>query len=370
MHASIGFLVMCVTVCVFAESGSQQCHWLALEYICWDPAAETDWNCDVTQHLSLVPGLNYTTYSCTLLTFPPPWNESLWLVGPVNVRVLTVDLTVPTLRLVPGTADPTVNYGLGSLDHIATYANGGTTPNLLAGVNGGYFYRLDSKDFNDFVCFGKDRDEALAPVDPNYPSQGVGDTMARVDGVNKSFNCDNLGLSRPAILAIETVATQSYITVVERAGTVPNSVLNAIAAGPNLVSLNDQGVPVVNIPEDDDNVNVDEHVANTGVGLLNNGATALLVTVDGWDGCDMLNSTCGMNAPQLAFLMKDFLSVQYAMEMDQGGSTTMWVKGVGSRNGVVSNTCPGGHEPGFCHGAGDKGAGGRSIANGLFVQAV
>jgi exopolysaccharide biosynthesis protein len=45
--------------------------------------------------------------------------------------------------------------------------------------------------------------------------------------------------------------------------------------------------------------------------------------------------------------MKDYLHCSSAMNMDQGGSTTMWVKG----QGVVSN-------PG--HGL-------RNLANGLFV---
>lgn len=74
----------------------------------------------------------------------------------------------------------------------------------------------------------------------------------------------------------------------------------------------------------------------------------------------MANASCGVNSAQLAYLMKDLLGVDSAMQMDQGGSTvrthsqlsvrldcrgvslrgwlwlqTMWVKGQPG-DGVVS----------------------------------
>ncbi len=55
--------------------------------------------------------------------------------------------------------------------------------------------------------------------------------------------------------------------------------------------------------------------------------------------------------------------------MDQGGSTTMWVKGQ-PRNGIVSNTCPGGHAPGFCGGSSDPGGEPRAIYSALFVTST
>ncbi len=48
--------------------------------------------------------------------------------------------------------------------------------------------------------------------------------------------------------------------------------------------------------------------------------------------------------------MKDYFGVQAAMGCDQGGSTTMWVKGAG----IVSNP--------------DRGV--RSVFSGLFVEAL
>jgi exopolysaccharide biosynthesis protein len=85
------------------------------------------------------------------------------------------------------------------------------------------------------------------------------------------------------------------------------------------------------------------------VGLLANG-TALLVTVDGFDGCSGLDATCGTNAFTLAYLMKDLFGVASAMGMDQGGSTTRFVRGAG----VVTN----------------PGQGVRAIFSGLFVEEV
>jgi exopolysaccharide biosynthesis protein len=62
----------------------------------------------------------------------------------------------------------------------------------------------------------------------------------------------------------------------------------------------------------------------------------LLVTFDGHDGCVEYDPKCGVNSHQLASFLLDYLGVHSAMNMDQGGSTTMWIDGE-SGNGVVSN---------------------------------
>jgi hypothetical protein len=101
--------------------------------------------------------------------------------------------------------------------------------------------------------------------------------------------------------------------------------LDAMSAGPNLVSTNASG-SYVNIPADDDNIgNILEHAANTGVGLIQDPstpgtATAVLVTTDGYDGCNPFDATCGTNAFTLAYFFKDYLNATSAMGMDQGGS--------------------------------------------------
>ena len=45
-----------------------------------------------------------------------------------------------------------------------------------------------------------------------------------------------------------------------------------------------------------------------------------------------------MDSRQFAHFLLDYLRVDTAMEMDQGGSTAMWVKGQASgTNGIVTN---------------------------------
>jgi hypothetical protein len=106
---------------------------------------------------------------------------------------------------------------------------------------------------------------------------GVGDGLVKVDGQVLSNNCDCKGYSRPAVLKLD--GPSSWIDVLSRGQTVDDSVANAIAAGPNLVSYNDStGDSYVDIPSDDDNINIYEHAANTAVGLIlsksDNGDTA------------------------------------------------------------------------------------------------
>ena len=61
-----------------------------------------------------------------------------------------------------------------------------------------------------------------------------------------------------------------------------------------------------------------------------------MVTIDGYDGCSPLNSTCGTNAFSLGYFFKDYFNCTSAMNMDQGGSTTMFINGQ-PNNGIVSN---------------------------------
>ena len=64
----------------------------------------------------------------------------------------------------------------------------------------------------------------------------------------------------------------------------------------------------------------------------------------------------------LAGLVIDVFGATSAMSMDQGGSTEMWIKAFAdTNNGIVSDSS---------NMSGDGPSGGRSIANGLFVQTV
>ena len=172
-------------------------------------------------------------------------------------------------------------------------------------------------------------------------------------------NCDALGYARPTTLVID--GPRSDIVIQGRGDPAPAGAMNAIGAGPNLVSYDETIGAYVNIPADDHNVNIVEHAANTAVGLRRivgpDGESIVtglvLVTADGRDGCPETDATCGIDAYRMAYFMRDALNVTVAMEMDQGGSTTMFVRGEGV-DGVVS--CSGG-----C------GSGPRAVFDGLFV---
>lgn len=155
--------------------------------------------------------------------------------------------------------------------------------------------------------------------------------------------------------------------MLQRGESVSASITNAIAAGPNLVSFDTStNSAFIDIPTDDDNINIYEHAANTAVGLVYDAnlsaKTLWLVTTDGSDECGPKDYTCGLNSLNLASLMKDYFKSSVAMSMDQGGSTTMWIKGANpERNGVVSRSHS--DEPAIEDGP-------RQVANGLFIEVM
>ena len=122
--------------------------------------------------------------------------------------------------------------------------------------------------------------------------------MVKVDGVLKGSNCNCSGYSRPAVLELQgtrrsiqhllltlfiiiatlfndaanaaaIIGAASTIEVLHRGDPVADSVQTAIGAGPNLVSIDaSTGSSYVDIPSDDDNINILEHAANSAVGLV------------------------------------------------------------------------------------------------------
>lgn len=261
-----------------------------------------------------------------------PWWTLQPDAGPILINVLTADLTVPGVRLTPLVAAPNASAGtyLQPLD--AMIASDGRP--IVGGINAGYFWRVDVSTFVDSVCQGKGRAQALTPASPTNQSYGVGDTNIVLNNKYMSGNCPYPGFSRPATLTLN--GTSSYFTLQHRGDPAPaGTALDSVSAGPQLVTTNASGT-YINIPSDDDNIgNILEHSANTAVGFSPDNRLAYLVTTDGWDSCSLLDPTCGTNAYALAYLMRDVLGCGAAMGMDQGGSTTMWVKGQGA-GGIVS----------------------------------
>eukprot|EP01125_Pyxidicula_operculata_P006852 TRINITY_DN2351_c0_g1_i2.p1 TRINITY_DN2351_c0_g1~~TRINITY_DN2351_c0_g1_i2.p1 ORF type:complete len:280 (+),score=87.57 TRINITY_DN2351_c0_g1_i2:560-1399(+) len=255
-------------------------------------------------------------------------------------NVVEADLTSPNIVVTPAFADPKTQYQLQTLPDMAK-----RVPNAIAGINGGYFWRLDKSTFIDDVCILKSRYDAQQPPSLSQPDYGVSDSLLIINGTLYGTNCNLPGYEVPVALVIN--GTSSNFQILSMGQQLdPKVVKNAIAAGPNLVSLDTSGStpsPYVNIPWDDFNVNIWEHAANTAVGLKSSSGSVskvdriVLVTADGDDNCASSDPSCGIEAEPMAYYMKDFIKADWAMEMDQGGSTTMWIAGQ-PNNGVVSNS--------------------------------
>jgi hypothetical protein len=299
------------------------------------PQPPSTWSC-ASLNASSLSGVLYERLSCTSPRGIPVFGPA----GPITVNKVSFNLSSANLVLKPVTAP---RGTLAGLDAIAA-----TDTSVLAGINGPYFYRVDVASFFDSVCLGKTRANALQPPSAQSPNFGIGDGAVVSGGALLSSNCDCVGFSRPAVLSIN--GTDSRVDVLHRGDAPPAGLaLDALSAGPNLVTTNTSGI-YVDIPHDDDNIgNILEHSANTAFGITQDGV-AMLVTTDGFDGCPLLNSTCGTNAFTLAYLMRDAFGAATAMGMDQGGSTTMWTK----QFGIVSSS----------------GGGPRPIFAGLFIAAV
>lgn len=294
------------------------------------------WNCTTLLDESIVKDaalgnrsvLSWSRVNCTGTTPLGP-------VGPMVFNILTANLVSQKLFFTPMTAN--TSDQLAPLNSIAAQ-----DPRIVAGINGGYFYRTDSSSFIDNVCWGKNTSDAMKPVNPRFPNDGVGDTLVVINGEQVSSNCDCVGYNRPALAVFN--GTSSYFEIQSTAAPPPRGAASCIAAGPNLLSFNHSThAAFINIPKDDENSNILEWSSNTATAIRqqasgsNGDATTelLLVTADGYDGCPFFDPACGIDAFNFAFFLKDFVNATSAIEMDQGGSTTMFVKGRGT-DGIVS----------------------------------
>ena len=264
------------------------------------------------------------------------------------VNSLHIDLTARDIRVTPGVSqDPAAQ--LTSIDKIAsTY----TDKKLIAGVNGGYFWRTDITGvWIDDVCRGKWRSDAEKPASAEHVNYGLHDGTVLIDKQALGYNCDCWGYSRP--VEVQTTGGNSAWTLKQRTRgqQVDADATDALAGGPNLVSYSAEKGAFIDIPEGEDNINRFEHAAQTAVGINFDGAgksiKMTMVAVDG-DG-----DKHGLGEKNLASLMLHHFDAQQATSFDQGGSTTMWVAGE-PNSGIVSNA----------------GGGARAVASGLFVQLV
>jgi hypothetical protein len=266
------------------------------------------WKCIPIQTKQLHDGVLWKTQNCTMDEDAEPH---------LTVNSIHIDISRSDLRVIPAIADPVAQVQ--SLPDMATQ-----NPNFIAGINGGYFWRVDMDGFwRDNVCHGKVRKEAEQPANPLVPNFGIGDGAIKIDGKVLASNCNCSGYSRPAVLKLQE--HNSSIEVLYRGESVAHTVPSAIGAGPNLVSYNSEtGESYVDIPADDDNINRLVYEATTAVGLSRYsidgsaksntptmGNTIVMVTTDGSDSCMPKDDYCGLVAPNLASLMLEVQSVLF-----------------------------------------------------------
>mmetsp|Transcript_2879 Transcript_2879/g.6065 ORF Transcript_2879/g.6065 Transcript_2879/m.6065 type:complete len:327 (-) Transcript_2879:155-1135(-) len=309
-----------------------------------------EWRCITTADdvsLSASGSVKWQVQNCSMDADGPPL---------LKVNSLVIDLTSKDVRVLPAVSKDPNNL----LASVPDQAASNPDRNFIAGINGGYFWRVDiTPIWVDDVCRGKKRSEAEheAGEDANW---GLHDGLIKVDSEVLGSNCDCKGFSRPAVVSTSTTDMGDYgIEVLQRGEQGSADIVYGLGAGPNLVSFNaSTGESYVDIPADDDNINIHEHAANSAVGLVldpvtGKAVTMLLVTTDGSDECGRLDPSCGITATNLAQLLKEHFLVTQAMSMDQGGSTTMWVKAATDfPQGVVSYA----------------GGGARAVANSFMVE--
>ena len=181
----------------------------------------TAWKCISLQSKTLHEGVIWNTQNCTMDEDAEPH---------LTVNSIHVDISRQDLRVIPAIADPVAQVQ--SIPDMAKQ-----NPNFIAGINGGYFWRVDIDGFwRDNVCKGKVRKEAEQPASPLHVNFGIGDGVVKIDGTTYSNNCNCTGYSRPAVLQLQGV--NSNIEVLYRGDKVAAHVKSAIGAGPNLVSYN------------------------------------------------------------------------------------------------------------------------------------
>lgn len=315
------------------------------------------WTCIPIFEKELVEGVVWRQQNCSV--YDENKDDPQLVVNSIHVDITRDDLVVEPMvaSLEQG--------GVATLPSIA-----GSDANSIAGINGGYFWRVDIEGFwRDNVCHGKVRKEAEQDANRLFPNFGIGDGVIKINGKTLASNCNCTGYSRPAVLKLESDVTASKIEVMQRGEQPWERVNSAIGAGPNLLSYDaSTQTTYVDIPADDDNINRLVYEAATAVGIVMDtfydemsAKEIVMVTTDGSDKCKPTERYCGLEAANLATLMKDVFGTTQAMSMDQGGSTTMWVKGEDpSRDGIVSrsdNKVPPSEE-----------GTGRALANGLFVK--
>jgi hypothetical protein len=234
--------------------------------------------------------------------------------GPQRVSVVDVDLAQPGISLKPVQQQ-------GSTYETVT-AMGARTA-AVAGINGGFFcngsddictLKTAQPTCDVSLCNGADPPASGPCAEPSALS------LLQIDGVSVSTNCR----ASRATFGVDAAGRHAAIAEVAPGAPWPQEA-SAIGAGPLLVAPPDGGgAGVVDVAAESFHWPCSEH-ARSAVAIDDRGHV-LLVAFDGGHGAT------GVTLPQLAdFLVSELHAVQ-AMNLDGGGSTTLYVRGTGVAN--------------------------------------
>ena len=255
------------------------------------------------------------------------------LKGKQNTQLLKINLIDANLAdkniylspVLAKTIDPQAPY-LQSLQVM-----GKENPALIAGINGGYFFLNKSKHHRDENCLSKSY--------PEFTTQGIGDGLLIINNSAYATNCSSGIFPEKARSSIIENQNQQWEIKKTATNKIPSGVINALGAGPGLIT-NMNGKPVISV--DWENIlSTFEFAANTAVILAtdkNHHCHVIFFTVDGED------KVAGMSAIEMAnfiaTVLPDLLHLKIisAMSMDQGHSTTMYVKQANPQ--IVSRASP------------------------------
>lgn len=253
-------------------------------------------HCYKTHSETIAKGLSWHRYLCF------SYEAS---IGEAFVNVLSIDLK--SNKVVP-----VVNKKLMSLAEMAK-----KHPKVIAAINGGFYFRKDQVPFWDNIC----------PKKTNKNVKNLGNSLLQIDGKVIATNCDNNGHGKSHFARSVMVLSGKgapYIRLVSPnkivKGLAPHEPLpNVIGAGPNLISYSPNHGAFINIV-DEGFPWVNEKKPRAAIAIKRNPQRILMVTLDS------LIEDKGVTLHTFAKILKNVLHVDAALNLDGGGSTSIYLK--------------------------------------------
>ena len=249
-------------------------------------------------------------------TYPWGFSKKSRDTGVLTINIVDANLADANIFVKPtiGKANAKNTYRGTLLEQAASY------PNAVAGINGGYFRtRPNRRDPN---CIRR------SPKKPMDTPNQIGDGLLVIDSQVYSTNCDGGKLSEVGRSSlIQDATTKQWRIERIQKDTVPANTVNAIGAGPGLIQTI-VGEPQIQLTWEGI-ISTFEFSANAAVILAKDKQGKphiLFFTVDGIDKKYGMTSIGMANFIYTKIPTLFGLKLISAMSMDQGNSTTLFVK--------------------------------------------